>query len=128
MAKDGNRVSKAAFAKFLETSPGKLQNWEMGSLPQQDDLQLLHHTFGLSYRWLVTGEGEPFDSEKSHLNRVMELEKEIYALKSQLADTRNELQEERALNRRLTNKMLDASDKPMVKESMNNTARVVGEE
>lgn len=109
-AKDGQRTSKAALAKYLGSSSGKLQKWESGSLPQQDDLKLLHELFGLSYAWLVTGEGEPFDAppqdNSANMDKVEELEKENYSLKAKLEQAESELREERSLNRKLTNKLL----------------------
>lgn len=125
-AKDGLRTSKAALAKYLGASSGKLQKWEAGSLPQQDDLQLLHRLFGLSYEWLITGEGEPFDAppmtSQFDTDRVAELEKENYALKTRLEQTEWELREERSLNRQLTSRLLaeGSADK--------DTARAVGHE
>lgn len=125
-AKEGHRTSKAALAKYLGASSGKLQKWEAGSLPQQDDLQLLHQLFGLSYAWLITGEGEPFDapSEASRVesDRVAELEKENFTLKERLERTEWELREERSLNRQLTTRLLveGSADK--------DAARAVGHE
>lgn len=126
-AKEGLRSSKAALAKYLGASSGKLQKWESGSLPQQDDLQLLHALFGLSYAWLVTGEGEPIDpvSNPSDADRLAELEKENFALKNQLADTEAELREERKLNRQLTVKLL--TDGAADKDAAVATGRAAGQ-
>lgn len=111
--KDGTRPSKAALAKFLAVSNGKLQKWECGQVPLPDDLEMLHQTFGLAYAWLITGKGEPFDAQiqqgQAESGRVAELEKENYALKAELAQTRNtlaetqsELLEQSRHNRRLS--------------------------
>ena len=106
----GHRASKLALAKYLDISQGKLQKWEAGSLPQQDDLQLLHKLFNLSYAWLVTGEGEPFDASpidnQVDTDKLAELEKENYALKARLEQAEWELREERSLNRQLTTRLL----------------------
>lgn len=113
-AKDGNRPSKSALAKFLGVSNGKLQKWESGQVPLPDDLEMLHHTFGLSYAWLITGEGEPIEAvrhpERTEVWRMEELEKENYALKARLEETEAELREERSLNRQLTTRLLIEGD------------------
>lgn len=109
----GEKASKLALAKQLGISQGRLQNWESGKTPQPEDLRKLHDIFGLSYAWLITGEGEPFDAQIQHEQadswRIAELEKENYALKAELAQTRNtlaetqsELLEQSRHNRRLS--------------------------
>ena len=106
----GHRASKLALAKYLAISQGKLQKWELGQVPQPEDLKLIHDTFGFSYAWLVTGEGDPFDAppEVSPIDgeKLAELEKENYALKARLEQAESELREERSLNRKLTTRLL----------------------
>lgn len=106
----GYRASKLALAKYLTISQGKLQKWESGQVPQPDDLKLLHDTFGLSYAWLITGDGEPLDrqtnTEQVEAWRLEEIEKENYSLKARLEQTEAELREERSLNRQLTARLL----------------------
>lgn len=130
-AKEGLRPSKAALAKYLGASSGKLQKWESGSLPQQDDLQLLHKLFNLSYAWLVTGEGEPLDAllnpTQKEANRLAELEKENYALKIKLEQAEEDLREECNLNRRLTIKLLVESTTDKA-DATNTVARGGGQE
>lgn len=59
-------TSRRAFAKWLDVSTGKAQAWEdKGQWPSAEDLETLHKKMGFSYRWLVTGEGEPFDETES---------------------------------------------------------------
>lgn len=129
-AKEGQRPSKAALAKFLAVSNGKLQKWESGQVPLPDDLQMLHKLFGLSYAWLVTGEGEPFDAqpepEQAESWRMEELEKEVYALKAMLEETEHELRQERRLNRQLTTRLL--VDGATNEESVADIAKAAGQE
>ncbi|MFI3270557.1 MAG: hypothetical protein R3Y11_00405 [Pseudomonadota bacterium] len=55
------KPSYGKFAKFLGVSVGKVQGWrEAKQWPKAQDLKLLHNKLGLSYEWLVSGEGEPF--------------------------------------------------------------------
>nr|WP_294508595.1 hypothetical protein [uncultured Bilophila sp.] len=59
-------TSRRAFAKWLEISTGKAQAWEdKGQWPSAEDLEILHKKMGFSYRWLVTGEGDPFSELES---------------------------------------------------------------
>ena len=55
--------TKLGLARFLGMSQGKTQSWEKGQWPKAEDLRVLHQKMGFSYRWLVTGEGDPFDDE-----------------------------------------------------------------
>lgn len=50
------------FCNFLGISLGKRQKWELGQWPSADDLHTLHEKMGFTYQWLITGEGEPFDT------------------------------------------------------------------
>lgn len=56
-------TSYSGFARFLGVSVGKVQAWrEGGQWPKAQDIALLHRKMGFSYEWLVTGEGDPFDT------------------------------------------------------------------
>ena len=58
-----NNISPSlrGFCSFLGISLGKRQAWqERGQWPSAEDLETLHNKMGFSYRWLVTGEGEPY--------------------------------------------------------------------
>ncbi len=128
-SKKGEKASKLALAKFLGISQGRLQNWESGKTPQPEDLRKLHDLFGFSYAWLVTGEGEPFDGLQTSADRwrMEELEKEVFALKTQVAQMEAELREERTLNRQLTTKLLIEGDS--TEKSVGATAaRAAGQE
>lgn len=126
----GHRASKLALAKYLSISQGKLQKWESGQVPQPDDLKLLHDTFGLSYAWLITGDGEPLEEqakpEQVEAWRLEEIEKENYSLKIRLEETEAELREERSLNRKLTARLLveGTTDKAAITA----TAKAAGQE
>lgn len=62
LTSNGAKATNKEFCAFLEISAGKLQKWTQGQWPKAPDLAVLHDKFGLSYRWLVTGEGDPFDA------------------------------------------------------------------
>lgn len=52
--------SKLGFARLLGVSQGKTQHWEKGQWPSAEDLAVIAEKFGCDYKWLVTGEGDPF--------------------------------------------------------------------
>lgn len=91
--------SKLELARLLGVSQGKTQHWEKGQWPAADDLITIHAKLGCSYRWLVTGEGDPFE-EESPKQSVSEQQIRIIELET-------ELKEERRLNRELTRKMME---------------------
>lgn len=53
--------TKLGLARCLGASQGKTQNWEKGQWPSASDLAVMADRLGCSYRWLVTGEGDPLD-------------------------------------------------------------------
>ncbi|WP_164928117.1 LexA family transcriptional regulator [Nitratidesulfovibrio vulgaris] len=57
-------ATKLGLARCLGASQGKTQNWEKGQWPSASDLAVIAEKFGCSYRWLVTGEGDPFDHQQ----------------------------------------------------------------
>lgn len=101
-------TAKLSLAKALNVSQGKMQYWEKGNWPSAEDLEAIHKKMGFSYRWLVTGEGTPFDeAEPPHPSlsvtepqtvtepRLQELERENAELNVEL---RGALKEIRQLN------------------------------
>lgn len=93
----GFKPNVRGFCDFLEISAGKRQKWSLGQWPSAEDLEKLHDRLGFSYRWLITGEGEPFE-EKGSLPeegarvhaleaRLQELEQENAALKAKLTSS-----------------------------------------
>jgi len=52
-------ATKLGLARCLGASQGKTQNWEKGQWPSASDLAVIAERLGCSYRWLVTGEGDP---------------------------------------------------------------------
>ena len=56
-----SKPTKEAFITFLGISRGKLQSWERGSWPKDEDLQSISQKMRLSFAWLAFGTGEPFD-------------------------------------------------------------------
>lgn len=88
------QATRTGFCELLGATRGKLQNWIKGQWPSAEDLEAMHKTLGFSYRWLVTGEGDPFDEgsapREANLSeagmRIRELERENAALRSRLKD------------------------------------------
>lgn len=79
---NGFKPSKLAFSRFLGVAQSTMQRWEyQGSIPAGKDLKTIHDKLGFSYDWLISGEGEMFDSTEQALDkmrdRVAELEKEL---------------------------------------------------
>ena len=95
----GRQSSKLAFARFMGISQGRMQKWEKGQIPRPTDLLAIHEQLGFSYRWLITGEGDQFDESSPALNSDAKLARKIEQLEAELA-------EERALNRKLTTRLL----------------------
>ena len=56
-----SKPTKEAFITFLGISRGKLQSWERGYWPKDEDLQSISQKMRLSFAWLAFGTGEPFD-------------------------------------------------------------------
>lgn len=52
-------ANKLGLARCLGASQGKTQKWEKGQWPSASDLAVIAERLGCSYRWLVTGEGDP---------------------------------------------------------------------
>lgn len=87
---------RAALARFLgHGHDGKVRAWEKGQWPNAEDIATIHQRLGFSYRWLITGEGEPFDrdmrqeesarAENELLKvRLAELERENVELRARL--------------------------------------------
>lgn len=55
------KLSQRSFCQFLGISLGKREKWQKGQWPSAEDLAKLHNKMGFSYRWLITGEGDPFE-------------------------------------------------------------------
>lgn len=77
----GNKPSVRGFCAFLNISMGKRNKWALGQWPSAEDMETLHDKLGFSYRWLITGEGDPFEdggtlpdtsSELAHLKERYE--------------------------------------------------------
>lgn len=52
-------LSINSLMRFLGVSSGKLFSWKKGQWPLAADIETIAERLGLSYRWLVTGEGDP---------------------------------------------------------------------
>ena len=100
-AKSDNRpYSKLAFSRYLDISQGRMQKWEAGQIPRPADLKIIHDKLGFSYSWLITGEGDPCAEEVTCLPSASS--DEVVNLQRHIAEL-----EERALNRRLTERLLE---------------------
>ncbi len=93
----GFKANVRGFCDFLEISAGKRQKWSLGQWPSAEDLEKLHDRLGFSYRWLITGEGEPFEEggglpeEGARVHaleaRLQELEQENAELRAKLTSS-----------------------------------------
>lgn len=96
----GVKPTNEGFCRLLRISRGKLQKWTLGQWPSAEDLETIHDEFGFSYRWLITGEDDPFEeacprcealSGKGPRGNLIEsdvsdLANEVKSLKLELAD------------------------------------------
>lgn len=93
----GYKPTIRGFCDFLEISAGKRHKWSLGQWPSAEDLEKLHDRLGFSYRWLITGEGDPFEEDGSLPEegarvhaleaRLQELEQENAGLKAKLTSS-----------------------------------------
>jgi phage repressor protein C with HTH and peptisase S24 domain len=105
----GKNSTLLAFAHFLgHTHDGKVNAWKKGQWPSADDITSIHDRLGFAYRWLLTGEGEMFDDIPTANIPISapDTEAENKELKAKNAALEAELREERALNRKLTARLL----------------------
>ena len=58
------KPTKEAFITFLGISRGKLQSWERGYWPKDGDMRSVAQKMGVSFAWLMSGTGEPFDDRQ----------------------------------------------------------------
>lgn len=112
----GFKPSVRGFCDFLGISAGKRQKWSQGQWPSAEDLETLHDKLGFSYRWLITGEGDPFeeggtlpeaDEEKRKADEQhRQRETRLQELEQKNAELEAELREANRLNRQLTTRFL----------------------
>lgn len=103
--KQRRRPSNASLARFLgHSGDGKVKAWKAGQWPSAEDIAALEKIFGLSLRWLVTGEGKPYEMEHARPDEAVQAT--VRALQLELQEKERELAEERRLNRQLTARML----------------------
>lgn len=92
----GGKPTQTGFWEHLGATRGKFQKWSKGQWPSVEDLQAIHEKFGFSYSWLVTGEGEMFDTK----------DRELAAKDEELAAKARLVEEKDAEIARLTNMIL----------------------
>ena len=78
---NGFKPSKLAFSRFLGVTQGATQKWEKGTIPSAKVVKTIHDKLGFSYDWLISGEGEMFDSAAQ---KLAEQEAEIARLRTML--------------------------------------------
>ena len=66
--KQGGAFSISALDRFLELETKRARYWERGQRPSSTDLIRISDKLGLSLRWLISGEGEPFASSAPQEN------------------------------------------------------------
>ncbi|GAB7511255.1 hypothetical protein [Bilophila wadsworthia] len=107
--RSGTPSGTLALGKFLgHGHDGRVRAWKKGQWPSAEDCWTIEKKLGFNLRWLITGEGEPFDeAEPPHPSlpvpetqtvtdlRIQELERENAELNVEL---RGALKEIRQLN------------------------------
>jgi len=64
MQKAGTVFSISALDRFLNLETKRARYWDRGQRPTASDLVRISDKLGISLRWLITGEGEPHDSQQ----------------------------------------------------------------
>ncbi len=77
---NGFKPSKLAFSRFLGVFQATMQRWEKGKVPNPKELKIIHDKLGFAYDWLISGEGEMFDSSAQ---KIEALEHEVKRLKTE---------------------------------------------
>lgn len=98
----GSIPSETGLARYTGVSKTTVQRWRGGQVPGPESLKVIHDKLGFSYDWLISGEGEMFDSAEE---RIAELEAE---------------------NRRLTTRFFMEGNRD--EKSFGNTDRAAGQE
>ena len=91
-------LSRLAMARYLGITQGKMIAWKDGQWPAAADLAVIAERLGFSYRWLVTGEGDPHADEPSEKDAGQSQADaaRIAALEAELRERERELLEARA--------------------------------
>ena len=115
----GTTPGTLTFGKFLgHGHDGRVRAWKKGQWPSAEDCWTIEKKLGFNLRWLITGEGEPFDeAEPLHPSlpvpeiqtvtdpRLQELEREnaelTVELRGALKEIRQLNEEKRELEERL---------------------------
>lgn len=79
------KPTNAGFCELLGISTGKFQAWRMGQWPSAEDLVRLHEVFGFSYIWLITGEGDPWETAPAQQAKSLSPSKEAQTFGERLA-------------------------------------------
>lgn len=63
----GTRPNETALGRYIGVSKTTVQRWKGGQVPAAKDIKTIHDKLGFSYDWLITGEGEMFDTTAREL-------------------------------------------------------------
>lgn len=101
------RPTNRVFCEFVGISAGKFQKWRCGQWPVAEDIESLHNKLGFSYRWLVTGEGDPFEeAPQRKRDELMEaMKEEVMANRAHIDAQNDELSDMRERAAELQTKM-----------------------
>lgn len=74
----GTRPNETAFGRYMGVSKTTVQRWKGGQVPASRDIKTIHDKLEFAYDWLISGEGEMFDTTAQKLEELVE---EIQRLK-----------------------------------------------
>lgn len=90
----GVKSTNQGFCDYLGITSGKLHKWTKGQWPSAEDLEAIHDKLGFSYRWLITGEDEPFEEAPQRAGFVDEelaiARSEVKSLRRHIDDLNDE--------------------------------------
>lgn len=77
----GIRPNETALARYLGVSKTTVQRWKSGQVPASKDVKTIHDKLAFSYDWLISGEGEPMDTNQE---KIAALEEEVQRLRTRI--------------------------------------------
>jgi len=115
----GVKATNEGFCRLLKISRGKLQKWTKGQWPSAEDLELIHDEFGFSYRWLITGEDDPFEEACPRCEALSGKGARASLIESDVSDLVNEV---KILKLELADKILESA---RLKESVADIKNII---
>lgn len=68
------RVNETSFAKFLDIPVTSVRNWrDRNTVPSAKGLKAIHDKLGFAYDWLISGDGEMFDTKDAEIARLQSM-------------------------------------------------------